>query len=37
MLTAGAIMTTDLITVRPGTSIGDAIELLLNERISGLR
>ena len=36
MLTAGAIMTTDLITVRPDVSIDDAIELLLNQHISGL-
>jgi CBS domain-containing protein len=36
MLTAGAIMTTDLITVRPDASIESAIETLLNEGISGL-
>ena len=36
MLTAGAIMTTDLVTVRPDASIEEAIELLLNEQISGL-
>lgn len=36
MLTAGAIMTTDLVTVRPDSSIEDAIELLLNQHISGL-
>jgi CBS domain-containing protein len=36
MLTAGAIMTPDLVTVRPDASIEDAIELLLTEQISGL-
>ncbi|MEX2310599.1 MAG: CBS domain-containing protein [Pirellulales bacterium] len=36
MLTAGEIMTPDMITVRPDVSIEDAIELLLRERISGL-
>jgi CBS domain-containing protein len=36
MLTAGAIMTTDLVTVRPDSSIEEAIELLLNQSISGL-
>ncbi len=36
MLTAGAIMTTDLVTVRPDASIEDAIEILLNQQISGL-
>jgi CBS domain-containing protein len=36
MLTAGSIMTTDLVTVRPDASIEDAIETLLNQRISGL-
>lgn len=36
MLTAGAIMTTDLVTVRPNVSIEDAIELLLAQEISGL-
>ena len=36
MLTAGAIMTTDLVTVRPEASIEEAIEVLLKERISGL-
>jgi CBS domain-containing protein len=36
MLTAGAIMTTDLVTVRPDVSIEDAIEILLNQSISGL-
>jgi CBS domain-containing protein len=36
MLTAGAIMTSDIITVRPETSIEEAIELLLAQEISGL-
>jgi CBS domain-containing protein len=36
MLNAGAIMTTDLVTVRPDVSIEDAIEMLLNQSISGL-
>jgi predicted transcriptional regulator len=36
MLTAGAIMTPDLVTVRPEASIDQAIELLLREQISGL-
>ena len=36
MLTAGSIMTTDLVTVRPDASIEEAIETLLNQRISGL-
>lgn len=36
MLTAGAIMTTDLVTVRPSASIEEAIEMLLNQGISGL-
>jgi CBS domain-containing protein len=36
MLTAGSIMTTDLVTVRPNASIEEAIEILLNQRISGL-
>jgi CBS domain-containing protein len=36
MLTAGAIMTTDLVTVRPDVSIEEAIEILLNQSISGL-
>jgi CBS domain-containing protein len=36
MLTAGAIMTTDLVTVRPEASIEEAIELLLGQQISGL-
>ena len=36
MLTAGAIMTTDLVTVRPEVSIEDAIDILLSQSISGL-
>jgi CBS domain-containing protein len=36
MLTAGAIMTANLVTVGPDASIEDAIELLLSEQISGL-
>jgi CBS domain-containing protein len=36
MLTAGAIMTSELVTVRPESSIEEAIELLLAEKISGL-
>lgn len=36
MLTAGAIMTTDLVTVRADASIEEAIEILLNQQISGL-
>jgi CBS domain-containing protein len=36
MLTAGAIMTTDLLTVRPDASVESAIEILLNDGISGL-
>jgi tRNA nucleotidyltransferase (CCA-adding enzyme) len=36
MLTAGAIMTPTLFTVRPDASIEEAIELLLREGISGL-
>jgi CBS domain-containing protein len=36
MLTAGAIMTPELVTVRPDVSIEDAIEMLLKEQISGL-
>src|SRR5215216_6736582 len=36
MLTAGSIMTTNLVTVRPKASIEEAIEILLNQRISGL-
>lgn len=36
MLTAGAIMTPTLVTVRPDASIEEAIETLLREQISGL-
>jgi CBS domain-containing protein len=36
MLTAGAIMTPDLLTVGPESSIADAIETLLSKEISGL-
>jgi CBS domain-containing protein len=36
MLTAGAIMTPSLVTVRPEASIDEAIDLLLREQISGL-
>jgi CBS domain-containing protein len=36
MLTASSIMTTDLVTVRPDVSIEDAIQILLNQSISGL-
>jgi CBS domain-containing protein len=36
MMTAGEIMTANLITVRPETSVAEAIELLLNTNISGL-
>jgi CBS domain-containing protein len=36
MLSAGAIMTTDLVTVQPEASIEEAIELLLGQQISGL-
>jgi CBS domain-containing protein len=36
MLTAGAIMTADLVTVRPDASIEEAIDMLLNQQISGL-
>lgn len=36
MLTAGAIMTPNLLTVRPEASIEEAIELLLKQQISGL-
>jgi CBS domain-containing protein len=36
MLTAGAIMTTDLVTVRPDASIEEAIDQLLVQQISGL-
>ena len=36
MLTAGAIMTTDIVTVRPDASIEEAIELLLNQSRSAV-
>lgn len=36
MLTAASIMTEELVTIRPEASIKEAIELLLNESISGL-
>lgn len=36
MLTAGAIMTPNLVTVRPDASIEEAIDALLREQISGL-
>jgi CBS domain-containing protein len=36
MLTADAIMTSGLVTVRPDASIEEAIDLLLSEQISGL-
>lgn len=36
MLTAGTIMTTDLVSVRPNASIEEAIDILLNQSISGL-
>jgi CBS domain-containing protein len=36
MLTAGAIMTPNLVTIRPEASIEEAIDLLLSEQISGL-
>jgi CBS domain-containing protein len=36
MLTAGAIMTPDLLTVGPNASIAEAIETLLAKEISGL-
>lgn len=36
MLTAGEIMSTDLVTVGPDTSIQEAIEILINQRVSGL-
>jgi CBS domain-containing protein len=36
MLTAGAIMTPNLLTVPPEASIKEAIDLLLREQISGL-
>ena len=36
MLTARAIMTDDVITIDPKSSIQEAIELLLKQRVSGL-
>lgn len=36
MLTARAIMTEDVVTIGPGASIEQAIELLLRQNISGL-
>jgi CBS domain-containing protein len=36
MLTAGAIMTSDIITIRSDASLEDAIALILSEQISGL-
>lgn len=36
MLTAGAIMTPNLVTVRPDASVEEAIELMLREQVSGL-
>ena len=36
MLTAGAIMTSNMVTVRPDASIEEAIELLMRDQISGL-
>ena len=36
MLSAGSIMTSDIVTIRPEASIEDAIALLLSEEISGL-
>jgi CBS domain-containing protein len=36
MLTAGAIMTDDLLTIGPDASIEEAIEVLLSRQISGL-
>ncbi len=36
MMTAGAIATTDLVTVRPDASLEEAIEILLTQQISGL-
>jgi predicted transcriptional regulator len=36
MLTAGAIMTSDLVTVRPDASVQEAIDTLLTQQISGL-
>ena len=36
MLTAGAVMTSDILTVRPDSTIEEAIDLLLTREISGL-
>jgi len=36
MLTAGAIMTPDIVSLQPDTSIEDAIDLLLEKQISGV-
>jgi CBS domain-containing protein len=36
MLTAGAIMTSDIVTVRPDASVQEAIDVLLTQQISGL-
>jgi CBS domain-containing protein len=36
MLTASAIMTPNLVTIRPDASIDEAIDMLLREQISGL-
>jgi CBS domain-containing protein len=36
MLTAGAIMTPEIVSVQPDSSITEAIELLLDRQISGL-
>jgi CBS domain-containing protein len=36
MLTAGAIMTSDIVTVRPDASVQEAIDALLTQQISGL-
>ena len=36
MMTAGAIATTALVTVRPDASLEEAIEILLTQQISGL-
>lgn len=36
MLAAGEIMSTNLKTVHPNTSIQEAIEILINQRVSGL-
>lgn len=36
MLTAGAIMNSNLVTVRPNASVQEAIDILLSQHISGL-